>query len=54
MIYKNGTPYSDEQWKAWYSHKSNKEAWIEAEEQAIDNQIADEMQREHFCSEAFK
>lgn len=29
---KNGTPYTDEQWQAWYAHKSNKEAWIEQEE----------------------
>ena len=28
-IYPNGTPYSDEQWKNWYTHKSNKELTIE-------------------------
>ncbi len=29
---KNGTPYTDEQWKAWLNHKSNKEIWIEEQE----------------------
>lgn len=28
----NGTPFSDEAWKAWFGHKSNKERFIEAEE----------------------
>jgi len=31
-IYPNGTPYSDEQWKNWYTNKSNKELTIEEEE----------------------
>lgn len=31
-IYPNGTPYSDEQWKNWYAHNSNKELFIEKEE----------------------
>lgn len=28
----NGTPFSDKSWKAWYGHKSNKERWIENNE----------------------
>jgi len=28
----NGTPFSDEDWKKWYAHKSNKEVWIEEQE----------------------
>lgn len=28
----NGTPYTDEQWKRWQNHKSNKDMWIEAQE----------------------
>lgn len=28
----NGTPFTDEQWKSWYAHKSNKEIVIEADE----------------------
>ena len=34
----NGTPYSDEDWKKWYGHKSNKERTIEREEYEKDNQ----------------
>jgi hypothetical protein len=28
----NGTPFTDEQWKAWYGHKSNKERFMEQQE----------------------
>ena len=28
----NGTPFTDEQWKKWYGHKSNKERFMEQEE----------------------
>ncbi len=28
----NGTPFTDEDWKMWYGHKSNKERFIEEEE----------------------
>lgn len=36
MIYKNGTPYSDEQWKAWYGRKSSDEIDPEAEQEKVD------------------
>ncbi len=35
---KNGTPYSDEVWKRWYGHKSNKERWIELQENNEDKE----------------
>ena len=31
----NGTPFTDEQWKQWYGHTSNKERWI-AEQDALE------------------
>lgn len=34
----NGTPYTEEQWKKWYAHKSNKEQWIEDQEKGDDNE----------------
>lgn len=39
MTHKNGTPFSDEAWKKWYSHKSNKEAWIEEYEAQLNADI---------------
>lgn len=32
--YENGTPYSDEMWQKWYGYKSNKERFLETNEQA--------------------
>ena len=37
----NNTPYTDEQWKKWYAHKSNKEAFIEQEERDLETAIYD-------------
>ena len=36
-ITNNGTPFSDEAWKRWYSHKSNKERALEAEQARQDD-----------------
>ena len=37
LTYPNGTPFSDEEWKMWYGHTSNKEKWI-AEQEEIDQE----------------
>lgn len=34
-IQTNGTPFTDEDWKKWYGHKSNKEIAIEIFETAF-------------------
>lgn len=37
VMHANGTPYSDENWKAWYAHRSNKEAFLERLETEQEN-----------------
>lgn len=35
----NGTPYTDEKWKAWYARKSSSELWQESEERKAEESI---------------
>lgn len=37
----NGTPFTDEDWKKWYRHKSNKERFIEEEEEDDNRGVKD-------------
>lgn len=39
--YENGTPYSDEQWKAWYGIKNSSEVAMEQEEREEHDKIID-------------
>ena len=38
-VYKNGTPFTDEQWKRWYGIKSSEEIDLEAQQEYVEVQI---------------